>query len=107
MENFLNPGGIFGPEPPKPKSRDELIALRNKLRERELQQAIASGVFRSASILTTTRACPACQQLDGKRMSLSEVLRTQPLPCPDCTTVLYNGWRNVCRCTYLFHDEEA
>lgn len=108
MDNFLNPGGIFGPPPPRPKSRDGLVARLNELRSHDLQRAAREGVFRSVTILTQgARACPACQRLDGKRFSLADVLHSPPLPCPDCTKTLYNGWRNVCRCTYLLYDEEA
>lgn len=45
-------------------------------------------------------SCQACRAQDGRILSTEDALRSMPVPCKDCTTVLFESDRGFCRCLY-------
>ena len=68
-------------------NRDELLGLR------------LNGV-QKVTILSS-KGCGSCRKISGKKLSIKEALKHEPLPCPGCSFKLNEaaptGW---CRCTY-------
>jgi hypothetical protein len=82
------------------KSPVELLAESRRMELRCYQR---SGGIKRVEISAAGRgnACPACQRLDGKVLTLEDALRTMPLPCRDCTMVVVGNRPGFCRCLYL------
>jgi len=74
-------------------NRMRLLAIQQKARE-------SPGLYSGVSI-GSGKGCEACEKLDGKRFTLEEAIRLQPLPCPDCTFTLKSGRPGWCRCLYF------
>jgi hypothetical protein len=45
-------------------------------------------------VIISTKCCPECERIDGKVMTLDEVVKNPPLPQPECTR------NNGCVCCY-------
>jgi hypothetical protein len=73
-------------------ARTKLLAIQQQNRE---FPDLASGVK-----IFSEGGCEACERLDGRRFSLEDAIRLQPLPCPDCTFTLKSGRPGWCRCFY-------
>jgi len=75
------------------------VHLLESSHDMELRSLLSIG-GRRVSILSAGRgsACPACQRLDGKTYSIEEALKSKPLPCRDCTTVVVGTAPGFCRC---------
>jgi len=73
--------------------RMKLLAIQQGERE-------VPGVVSGVSIMSGG-GCEACESLDGRRFSLEDAMRLQPLPCPDCTFTLKSGRPGWCKCLYM------
>lgn len=55
-------------------------------------------------ILTCTgTACEACEQLEGKILTIEEASEQSILPHKDCTWEMHDGHPGFCRCIYRAH----
>lgn len=62
--------------------------------------------FKNVSIVAG-QGCEACRQLDGKVLSITEALRTNPLPIKECANYPWNEELSFCTCWYSSEwDEE-
>lgn len=64
--------------------------------KRDLQQAIEIKLKMNATFITTG-CCTECEKLANTILPLEEVVKSQPLPHPDCTR------EQGCICCYGFH----
>lgn len=55
--------------------------------------------FKNVSIVTHEE-CEACQKLEGKVISITEALRTMPLPIKECAAHPWNEDQSFCTCWY-------
>lgn len=64
----------------------------------ELTAIFQSGRTDRVAIATGGHeSCEPCMHLEGKTFSISEAMRTMPLPVSDCSA-------GVCRCSYVAFD---
>ena len=78
--------------------------------EAELRYLLALyGPDCSLVIVAKEDACPECQRLSGKRLTVKEALETMPLPVKGCTHTEGKNPHPLCRCKYLISikEEEA
>ena len=69
--------------------------------EMALQELEQSGVVDKVRVLATA-CCESCRQNDGIVMTFEEARRRRLLPCPTCTTKLYDDLpHSWCRCDYV------
>ena len=105
QQNTLRGATLAAPIVERPSTRAALLEALQTARTRDLRRAQRDGIFRYVQVVTHgDHACAACKQLAGHLMTLEDTIATPPLPCPDCTTILRNGWANVCRCSYVLVD---
>jgi hypothetical protein len=79
--------------------KDPSILLRESHRH-ELLYIGRPDILVEISGPANTWDCQACKKLHGKRMTVAEALRTQPLPNPRCTHRMDDGGYPFCRCCY-------
>jgi hypothetical protein len=61
----------------------------------------ATGGVEKVQIMTCgSDSCEACQNLDGKTLTIDEALHTMPLPCKGCTMNVVGTRPGFCRCLY-------
>jgi thioredoxin-related protein len=90
MSLFLNDAG------------KDCFSTRQQVAKMELLTYKKSGVIDKVQILTCGKnSCEACQQLDRKVFTIEEALEKMPIPCKECTFILYDKTRGFCRCAYL------
>jgi predicted RNA-binding Zn-ribbon protein involved in translation (DUF1610 family) len=88
----------------------QMALFRNRLGKpyfNLLQEAIKAElknmnirIIELVKIKNAGNSCPACQQLDGKILSIDQALKTMPIPCESCTYELEGGPPGFCRCYY-------
>ena len=76
----------------------KILQLANKMDLLRYKQSEID--IEKVKIISGEESCSFCQQLNGKIYSIEEALKTMPLPCKDCTFILYDDKRGFCRCTY-------
>ncbi|MHA1263533.1 MAG: tetratricopeptide repeat protein [Candidatus Freyarchaeota archaeon] len=75
--------------------------------EAELRYLLALyGPDCSLVIVAKEDACPECQRLSGKTLTVKEALETMPLPVKGCTHTEGKNLHPLCRCKYLVSIEE-
>jgi len=85
---------------------DATLAEHNRLALTDLRINLksyrASGdIVREVEISACDDACPACTALSARRFTVEDALRTNPLPCRNCTGGWKGGPVGACRCCYL------
>ncbi|MCG7849472.1 MAG: hypothetical protein MIO93_09885 [ANME-2 cluster archaeon] len=79
----------------------QLVKNLQLARKMELLRYKQSGIgIEKVKIRSHEESCSFCQALNGKIYSIEEALKIMPIPCKDCTFILYRDKRNFCRCTY-------
>jgi hypothetical protein len=78
----------------------DLLAASHQMELRGYQQM---GLVSRVQISAAGRgnACAACLRLDGNVLAIDEALRTMPLPCKTCTSVVVGTRPGFCRCLYV------
>jgi len=61
----------------------------------------SGGIVREVEISACDDACPVCTALNARRFTVEEALRTNPLPCRECTGGWKGGPVGACRCCYV------
>lgn len=57
-------------------------------------------------IKSSGNSCPACRRLAGKVFSITQALKTMPIPCEECTYKLQGGQHGFCRCYYELQTDD-
>jgi len=80
----------------------EFRHLLQQSHEMELTEYRESPFVEKVRILTGGDAsCEACQQLEGKVLTLDKASELMPIPCRECTFELHPGKPGWCRCICL------
>ena len=56
--------------------------------------------------IVTHEECEACSKLEGKVLSITEALKTMPLPIKECRAFPWNEEHSFCSCWYSSEDDD-
>ena len=80
-----------------------LLVEANRMKLKEIRQWSLESPGLVSGVLIYSDGCDSCSELDGRRYSLEEAIRSQPLPHPECTVELKAGRPGWCTCAYSFY----
>ena len=86
------------------KAGKDCFEYSQQARKMELlrYQHLRSEIIIGVKILTMgCNSCEACQKLDGQVFTIEEALEKMPIPCKECTNMLFNDKYPFCRCGYI------
>jgi hypothetical protein len=75
------------------------LSAKREFLKRRLEEDRRTGATRVE--ISSSGGCEHCQPLDGKRLSITQALKTMPVPCAECEWDLNESGSGWCRCLYI------
>lgn len=69
-------------------------------RKMELMSYKQSSVIEKIQIMASNNSCNACKKQNKKMFTIEQALKEVPIPCKDCTYILFDNMKPFCRCLY-------
>ncbi|SYZ74506.1 hypothetical protein TRIP_C90134 [Candidatus Zixiibacteriota bacterium] len=86
--HFLNKLGHNAFEMQQKAARMELLSYKGQ-------------EIRKVEVLTSSDCCSACNKWSGRIFAIDEALKLMPIPCNNCSNIVYEGKAPFCRCCYV------